>query len=924
MSRHTHLFRVGLAAFASACALVLSWTHTSQADPASPEPTSTTSAGQSVTITLTGTGTPHAATNADGDALDLEETVAALPVRILTTFTPSGGGSQSAAPGPSTAAISIQNTTGRAQRITADTDGRQSARSAIVSTPVSVAASVKLPGVSPSQILTGADAASSAPLTNGLIGIDSEGVTTVHWAAVTGIGPAGPNARFTLAVDAPGFTMPAFEVAAQEGFSLSPNAADRERESELASSAMAAVSQANSVVQESSEALGRTRQALADTSGQIASTTVSDLQASNTRLESSAQSVTSALTDLDTRIAALYDETGSKLAAQLAATTAAVRTMLGDPSAPAPTVSVDQGSCSLVLPAVPGTAGAGGGAAQSGQAPQSGAQGPAASEDPSVYGVVNSLAAVLDGLASASDSCRERLSTSIDALLGPSQPSERTCPAGASSVACTVWRGQAAMKQQLDDIFRQVRSFADVVQSGAPGNAVNATVGLGNDLERVRSLVSALALTTGSSGGDAAGSPDATLDALAGSITAAQSTISGLGSTISQVNASSVQAVQAIDAQSPKLEYVRMRVCIAAGRTIPNGADRPGPATLDQATADAIMGELAERDCPEREGGTGTVRPGGNFSAQGLGFQSRANAQAAVDATADTAGGGSPALRSALDQLGGQLSALSSAVASAKEARGTGTPVGQLVGQVGDATQQVLQGYQSLRGDILTLANQLDTLGSDMGSFLTRAAAQTGSAADEAATQTSSALDAAQSGINQAADQVFQQASSQLGASAQQLRERAGQSIAQTSSGVEDANQSGAQALAQQTQEGKEGAHSAAANLASDSDTASRLISSDIAKLMSDIGSADGGGMLGALATAQAQLGTEDAKTTQSSAQLFAARARGSAAREAAGLDEAAVRESLARLESSSGQGTAGAEWYSFHIDPSTTEGEGR
>ena len=848
MSRHTHLFRVGLAAFASACALVLSWTHTSQADPASPEPTSTTSAGQSVTITLTGTGTPHAATNADGDALDLEETVAALPVRILTTFTPSGGGSQSAAPGPSTAAISIQNTTGRAQRITADTDGRQSARSAIVSTPVSVAASVKLPGVAPSQILTGADAASSAPLTNGLIGIDSEGVTTVHWAAVTGIGPAGPNARFTLAVDAPGFTMPAFEVAAQEGFSLSPNAADRERESELASSAMAAVSQANSVVQESSEALGRTRQALADTGGQIASTTVSDLQASNTRLESSAQS---------------------------------------------------------------------------GQAPQSGAQG-AAAEDPSVYGVVNSLAAVFDGLASASDSCRARLSTSIDALLGPSQPSERTCPAGAASVACTVWRGQAAMEQRLDDIFRQVRSFADVVQSGAPGNAVNATVGLGNDLERVRSLVSALALTTGSSGGDAAGSPDATLDALAGSITAAQSTVSGLGSTISQVNASSVQAVQAIDAQSPKLEYVRMRVCIAAGRTIPNGADRPGPATLDQATADAIMGELAERDCPEREGGTGTVRPGGNFSAQGLGFQSRANAQAAVDATADTAGGGSPALRSALDQLGGQLSALSSAVASAKEARGAGTPVGQLVGQVGDATQQVLQGYQSLRGDILTLANQLDTLGSDMGSFLTRAAAQTGSAADEAAAQTSSALDAAQSGINQAADQVFQQASSQLGASAQQLRERAGQSIAQTGAGVEAANQSGAQALAQQTQEGKEGAHSAAANLASDSDTASRLISSDIAKLMSDIGSADGGGMLGALATAQAQLGTEDAKTAQSSAQLFAARARGSAAREAAGLDEAAVRESLARLESSSGQGTAGAAWYSFHIDPSTAEDEGR
>ena len=923
MSRHTHLFRVGLAAFALACALVLSWTHTSQADPASPEPTSTTSAGQSVTITLTGTGTPHAATNADGDALDLDETVAALPVRILTTFTPSGGGSQSAAPGPSTAAISIQNTTGRAQRITADTDGRQSARSAIVSTPVSVAASVKLPGVAPSQILTGADAASSAPLTNGLIGIDSEGVTTVHWAAVTGIGPAGPNARFTLAVDAPGFTMPAFEVAAQEGFSLSPNAADRERESELASSAMAAVSQANSVVQESSEALGRTRQALADTGGQIASTTVSDLQASNTRLESSAQSVTAALTDLDTRIAALYDETGSKLAAQLTATTAAVRTMLGDPSAPAPVVSVDQGSCSLVRPAVPGSAGAGGGSAQSGQAPQSGAQG-AAAEDPSVYGVVNSLAAVLDGLASASDSCRARLSTSIDALLGPSQPSERTCPAGAASVACTVWRGQAAMEQRLDDIFRQVRSFADVVQSGAPGNAVNATVGLGNDLERVRSLVSALALTTGSSGGDAGGSPDATLDALAGSITAAQSTVSGLGSTISQVNASSVQAVQAIDAQSPKLEYVRMRVCIAAGRTIPNGADRPGPATLDQATADAIMGELAERDCPEREGGTGTVRPGGNFSAQGLGFQSRANAQAAVDATADTAGGGSPALRSALDQLGGQLSALSSAVASAKEARGAGTPVGQLVGQVGDATQQVLQGYQSLRGDILTLANQLDTLGSDMGSFLTRAAAQTGSAADEAAAQTSSALDAAQSGINQAADQVFQQASSQLGASAQQLRERAGQSIAQTGAGVEAANQSGAQALAQQTQEGKEGAHSAAANLASDSDTASRLISSDIAKLMSDIGSADGGGMLGALATAQAQLGTEDAKTAQSSAQLFAARARGSAAREAAGLDEAAVRESLARLESSSGQGTAGAAWYSFHIDPSTAEDEGR
>ena len=50
--------------------------------------------------------------------------------------------------------------------------------------------------------------------------------------------------------------------------------------------------------------------------------------------------------------------------------------------------------------------------------------------------------------------------------------------------------------------------------------------------------------------------------------------------------------------------------------------------------------------------------------------------------------------------------------------------------------------------------------------------------------------------MNQAADQVFQQASAQLAAIAQQLRARAGQAIALTGAGVEAANQSGAQALA--------------------------------------------------------------------------------------------------------------------------------
>jgi chitinase len=89
--------------------------------------------------------------------------------------------------------VTIYNTTGRLETVSADVDGHAVSREALISTPMTMAGSAVLDGVDPSKVVTAANRSKRTdPAGNGVIGVNKSGKTVVQWAALTGMPLSAP------------------------------------------------------------------------------------------------------------------------------------------------------------------------------------------------------------------------------------------------------------------------------------------------------------------------------------------------------------------------------------------------------------------------------------------------------------------------------------------------------------------------------------------------------------------------------------------------------------------------------------------------------------------------------------------------------------------------------------------------------------
>ncbi|MDY5146166.1 hypothetical protein [Actinotignum timonense] len=319
-----------------------------------------------VTIQVGGDGAITAMAGGDGHRIDPAAAGGELPIRVVTSYTFNGvttsdASSVAGATGPVRIDVTVQNITGKLERVNADIDGRAVSHEVLVATPMSVAAGVELPGIAPEAVRT-PQAGGEGIATNGVVAVNDRGTTTVQWAGLTGVGSTTSLLHFTLVVEAQDFVTPVINIATQPGFGINPDSRKQCEETLLVSQTIRTLQESADILADSGTALEDARAMLANAGGSIGSRTIRDLEMSRGRIENSAQSVSSTLESLESRLNSLFASTGSTMSSSLAETTATVRTLLGNPDAPRPRIDINPDTCEINfgleedLPATPSPA----------------------------------------------------------------------------------------------------------------------------------------------------------------------------------------------------------------------------------------------------------------------------------------------------------------------------------------------------------------------------------------------------------------------------------------------------------------------------------------------------------------------------------------------------------------------------------------
>lgn len=509
-----------------------------------------------VTIQVGGDGAITAMAGGDGHRIDPAAAGGELPIRVVTSYTFNGittsdASSVAGATGPVRIDVTVQNVTGKLERVNADIDGRAVSHEVLVATPMSVAAGVELPGIAPEAVRT-PQAGGEGVATNGVVAVNDRGTTTVQWAGLTGVGSTTSLLHFTLVVEAQDFVTPVINIATQPGFGINPDSRKQREETLLVSQTIRTLQESADILADSGTALEDARAMLANAGGSIGSRTIRDLEMSRGRIENSAQSVSSTLESLESRLNSLFASTGSTMSSSLAETTATVRTLLGNPNAPRPRIDINPDTCEINfgleedLPATPSpvapspgegpsasaspapspSASAGTGAAPSPWptlpngdpsprptvssipmatlSPAPKPSGPAAGDDlptvtnpeevipaGGVYGVINGLSARLEALSATTTRCQEHILSDLDSILGPQNPSPEDCanPAVATTLTCTI----LSAHHDLNELSNQVRAEGEELVTQLRGGSQHKNLDTVEQLDGALRSVNTLA-----------------------------------------------------------------------------------------------------------------------------------------------------------------------------------------------------------------------------------------------------------------------------------------------------------------------------------------------------------------------------------------------------------------------------------------------
>ena len=774
-----------------------------------------------------------------------------LPVRVRTAYrTADGAGTDlseiAGYTGRVTVDVFVENLTVKPQSLTYDVAGTSRTRTALVGAPLTLSAAVSL-DADPDSVITASSDAQG--VTNGVLSRTGDGKSQVQWAALLAPPQLGATADLRLVVDAVDFKVPEFGLSVQTGLITDPSVqglmdaafrTDTGSQLALTTSTIEALSQVNESLAKAHAIVDRVSTTLTGNAGTIGTQTLADLTSSSQSLSSSMQSIGTDLSGLTQTLTQTLTSTQSSATSQLLQVVNTASAIMGDTSLPAQVPSLESLGCqaqpgagptaqALVGSQAPTPAGAAGAAGAAGPA------GPAAAQADSgngVYGSVNRVSGLLQAYAQANDDCKAAVQAQLSEALGDADTS--TCAQGSVSATCSLAAAQQQVNAAVASLGEQANAVTAALQPETRADVLTSSTALGEKVTGVETVLNRLAP---SEGGEGTGDLSTETEALNQAVNALTPGVDALVSTLDGIH-SSATAAQANNTTA------RGQIADAARDLCTEIASAKDPALLQQARA-----RLTSTPCPGAGGGAADKpadKPDDGSSADAaLSAQSTSLEQIVTASDTTTPGGATKkdvdAVRTAVADVVAARDAIVLAVDGAPDDPSKPSLSGSLK-DLRTAVTDLRSGYDALSASV-------DKLDRDQ----TAAAAGVRTAFDKTAKETTDAVSTtvgtqirligAQAGTSRAAvGASFDAATSGMRASADGITSDSARTIQEQTAQIQDQAAGSSAALSSQVEGSLTSMTQGLTGSVVDIEAARSLLTSDLDRVLLDIGSPDGSG----------------------------------------------------------------------------------
>ena len=803
-----------------------------------------------------------------------------LPVRVRTAYrTADGAGTDlseiAGYTGRVTVDVFVENLTVKPQSLTYDVAGTSRTRTALVGAPLTLSAAVSL-DADPDSVITASSDAQG--VTNGVLSRTGDGKSQVQWAALLAPPQLGATADLRLVVDAVDFKVPEFGLSVQTGLITDPSVqglmdaafrTDTGSQLALTTSTIEALSQVNESLAKAHAIVDRVSTTLTGNAGTIGTQTLADLTSSSQSLSSSMQSIGTDLSGLTQTLTQTLTSTQSSATSQLLQVVNTASAIMGDTSRPAQVPSLESLGCQAQPGAGPTAQALVGSetptpAPAAGSGDAAGAAGPAAAQADSgngVYGSVNRVSGLLQAYAQANDDCKAAVQAQLSEALGDADTS--TCAQGSVSATCSLAAAQQQVNAAVASLGEQANAVTAALQPETRADVLTSSTALG---EKVTGVETALNRLAPSEGGEGTGDLSTETEALNQAVNALTPGVDALVSTLDGIH-SSATAAQANNTTA------RGQIADAARDLCTEIASAKDPALLQQARA-----RLTSTPCPGAGGGAAD-KPADDKPADGAADNKPADDKpdgggAADDKPADKPDDGSSAdaalsaQSTSLEQIVTASDTTTPGGATKKDVDAVRTAVADVVaardaivlavdGAPDDPSKPSLSGsLKDLRTAVTDLRSGYDALSASVDKLdrdQTAAAAGVRTAFDKTAKETTDAVSTtvgtqirligAQAGTSRAAvGASFDAATSGMRASADGITSDSARTIQEQTAQIQDQAAGSSAALSSQVEGSLTSMTQGLTGSVVDIEAARSLLTSDLDRVLLDIGSPDGSG----------------------------------------------------------------------------------
>ena len=821
-----------------------------------------------------------------------------LPVRVRTAYrTADGAGTDlseiAGYTGRVTVDVFVENLTVKPQSLTYDVAGTSRTRTALVGAPLTLSAAVSL-DADPDSVITASSDAQG--VTNGVLSRTGEGKSQVQWAALLAPPQLGATADLRLVVDAVDFKVPEFDLSVQTGLITDPSVqglmdaafrTDTGSQLALTTSTIEVLSQVNESLAKAHAIVDRVSTTLTGNAGTIGTQTLADLTSSSQSLSSSMQSIGTDLSGLTQTLTQTLTSAQSSTASQLLQVVNTASAIMGDTSEPAQVPSLESRGCqaqaqpgaeptaqALVGSETPTPAPAAGSGDAAGSAGSGSGSGSAVQADSGngVYGSVNRVSGLLQAYAQANDDCKAAVQAQLSEALGDADTS--TCTQGSVSATCSLAAAQQQVNAAVASLGEQADAVTAALQPETRADVLTSSTTLG---EKVTGVETALNRLAPSEGGEGTGDLSTETEALNQAVNALTPGVDALVSTLDDIH-SSATAAQANNTTA------RAQIADAARDLCTEITSAKDPALLQQARA-----RLTSTPCPGAGGGAAD-KPADGAADNKPADDKPDGGGAADDKPADKPDDGSSAdaalsaQSTSLEQIVTASDTTTPGGATKKDVDAVRTAVADVVaardaivlavdGAPDDPSKPSLSGsLKDLRTAVTDLRSGYDALNASVDKLdqdQTAAAAGVRTAFDKTAKETTDAVSTtvgtqirligAQAGTSRAAvGASFDAATSGMRASADGITSDSARTIQEQTAQIQDQAAGSSAALSSQIEGSLTSMTQGLTGSVVDIEAARSLLTSDLDRVLLDIGSPDGSGtgLVGIMSSSAALAGS--------------------------------------------------------------------